>query len=157
MPDLLQPATIDLPIGDLNELVGHLADFAEQRSSEPPPEDLAVTVRMLGKKAWVDGVIVIKGNVTALTWIETWLAFPLALSGYGILAAIPLEMVRLGTKIEADIFETQTGKLIWASVYSSGGNPFAGAPSANIMAELLDAIEPALPGVMTRTIASPAD
>lgn len=155
---LLHPDQVAVdPVANLDEFVQQLAVFAEQRSSEPPSEDLAVTVRMLGKKAWADGLVVIKGNVTALTWVEAWLAFPLALSGYGILAAIPIEMVRLGSKIEADIFETQTGKLIWASVYSSGGNPFAGALSASLMAELLDPIEPALPAVMTRTIAPPTD
>lgn len=152
-PLVPEHGSVELPSQRLEDFAGALATFAEQRSSEPPSGELAETVRLVGKQTWVDGLVVVRGSVTALTWVEGWSAFPLALSGYGLLAALPVEMARIGSKFEADIFEAGTGRLVWASVYSSSGNPLAGPESRNdLVTQLLDPIEPALPTVMTRQI-----
>jgi hypothetical protein len=68
------------------------------------------------------------------------------------LAAIPVEMARLGTKLEADIFEVSTGRLVWTSVFSARGKP--SVPPA-VVAALFDPIEPALPAVLTRPSTEP--
>jgi hypothetical protein len=138
---------VDLSERELAERVGRLATFASRRSTEPPPEELADMVRDLGTQAGVDGIVILHGNTTTLTWMEVAAAFPLALSGYGLLAAIPIEMARLGTKLEADIFEVATGRLVWTSVFSARGK--LSVPSAAVAA-LFDPIEPALPAVLTR-------
>jgi hypothetical protein len=138
---------VDLTDGELQERVSRLATFASRRSTDPPPEELADMVRDLGTRAGVDGIVILHGNTTTLTRMEVVAAFPLALSGYGLLAAIPVEMARLGTKLEADIFEVATGRLVWASVFSAHGKP--SVPSAAVAA-LFDPIEPALPAVLTR-------
>jgi hypothetical protein len=147
--DPLAPShvTVDLTDGELQERVSRLATFASRRSTDPPPEELAVMVRDLGTRAGVDGIVILHGSTTTLTWMEVAAAFPLALSGYGLLAAIPVEMARLGTKLEADIFEVATGRLVWTSVFSAYSKP--SVPSAAVAA-LFDPIEPALPAVLTR-------
>jgi hypothetical protein len=144
--------SVDLPVANLEEFVDRLASFADQRSSEPPSEDLVKTIKLVGDQVWVDGLVVIRGSVTTMTWAEVVLAIPLGLSGYGLLAAVPVELVRFRSKFEADIFETRTGKLIWASAYS--GPPSASSAS-HVARQLLDPIEPALPSAMTRTIKPP--
>jgi hypothetical protein len=157
-PLLPDHASVELPIGSLDGFVDELLALAEQRSSEPPGEQLASSVRSVGKQLWVDGLVVIRGSVTVPSRIDLGLAFPLAASGYGLLAALPLQMVRIGSKFEVYIFETETARLVWAAVYSSGGNPVAKSPSGNdVIMELLDPIEPALPAVMTRTINPPEE
>ena len=157
-PLLPERWSVDLSATSLQDLTGDLATFAEQRSSEPPSEQVASSLRLLGKQLWVDGVVVIRGSITATSWVEAGLGLALAASGYGLLAALPIQMVRIGNKFEAYIFETGTGRLVWASVYSSMGNPLGGQPSVNnVMTELLDPIEPALPAIMTRTIKPPEE
>jgi hypothetical protein len=153
--DLLLPdhASVDLSDTSLDDFVGALAAFADQRSNEPPTDELKQSLQSIGRQLWVDGVVVIRGSVAVTSMWEAGLGLALAASGYGLLAAFPVQMVRIGSKFEADIFEVGTGRLVWASVYSSSGNPFARPPSANnLVVELFDPIEPALPAVMTRAI-----
>jgi hypothetical protein len=148
---------VDLTVGELEERVGRLTTFADQRSSDPPSEELAEMVRDLGTRTGVDGIVILHGKTTTLSWMEVAAAFPLALSGYGLLAAIPVEMARLGTRLEADIFEVATGRLVWTSVFSAGVDPLSSKPGrptafdANaIVTKLFDPIEPALPAALTR-------
>lgn len=148
---------VDLTVGELKERVGRLTAFANQRSSDPPSEELAELVRDLGARTGVDGIVIVHGSATALSWMEMAAAFPLALSGYGLLAAIPVEMARLGTKLEADIFEVATGRLVWTSVFSVGLDPLSSKPERStafdadaIVTKLFDPIEPALPAALTR-------
>jgi hypothetical protein len=157
-PLLVNHASVELPGVSLDDFVGELATFAEQRSTEPPSEQLTNSVRQVAKQLWVDGIVVIRGSVVVGTWIEAGLGLALAASGYGLLAALPIQMARVGSKFEAYIFETAVGRLVWASVYSSGGNPLAQPPAANnVITQLLDPLEPALPAVMTRTIEPPEE
>jgi hypothetical protein len=85
--DPLAPShvAVDLTDGELQERVSRLAIFASRRSTDPPPEELAVMVRDLGTRAGVDGIVILHGSTTTLTWMEVAAAFPLALSGYGLL------------------------------------------------------------------------
>jgi hypothetical protein len=117
------------------------------------------SVRLITKQAWVDGIVIVKGSIVVTSKVDAGLGLILAPSGYGLLAAIPLQMMRLGSKYEADIFEVRTGRLVWASAYSSKRLDLIGMPPAGsvVARELLDAIEPALPTVMTRTIDPPAE
>ena len=152
-PLLADHASVELPGASLDDFVKELETFAEQHSSEAPPEHLAHSVRLIGRQLWVDGIVLVRGSVVLGTWTEAALGFALGFSGYGLLAALPIQMARVGSKFEAFIFETALGKLAWASVYSASGNPFAEAPSVNkVITELFDPIEPALPKVMTSTI-----
>ncbi|HTN73444.1 MAG TPA: hypothetical protein VMO00_20345 [Methylomirabilota bacterium] len=157
-PLLPDHASVEVPTASLDDFAGQLAAFAEQLSSEPPSEQLANAVREIANRLWVDGIVVIRGSVAVTSWAEAGLGLALAASGYGLLAALPIQMVRIGSKFEAYIFETGAGRLVWASVHSSSGNPFAQPPSANnVITELLDPIEPALPAVMTRAIKPPQE
>jgi hypothetical protein len=110
---------------------GGLASFADQRSNESPTDELRQSLLSIGKQLWVDGVVVVRGSVAVTSLTEAGLGLALAASGYGLLAAFPVQMARIGSKFEADIFEAATGRPVRASVYSSSGNPFATLPSAN--------------------------
>ena len=155
-PMVADHASLELPGMSLDDLIKELAIFAEQRSNDPPKDDISQCLQAITKQLWVDGVVLIQGRVSITSKLETSLGLALAASGYGLLGALPIQMVRIGSKFEADIFETRTGRLVWASVYSSSGNPFAAPPAARtLMPQLLDPIEPALPISMTRIIRPP--
>lgn len=149
-PSASSNVAVDLTADDLQQRVARLAAFAKERSSEPPAEELAQIIRDLSMRAGVDGIVIVHGSATVLSWWDAAIILPLAASGYGFLAAIPVEVARLGTKLEADIFETATGRLVWTAVFTSGrANP---PPASAIVTKLFDPIEPALPLVLTRPI-----
>ena len=146
-PSAPSNASVDLTDDDLQEGVARLAAFARERSSDAPPEELAKMIQELGMKAGVDGIVVVHGSATVPSWWDVAIMIPLAASGYGFLAAFPVEMARLGIKMEADIFEAATGRMVWSAVFSSGRMDI---PAGVIATKLFDPIEPALPAVLTR-------
>jgi hypothetical protein len=155
-PMVADHASVELPGMSLDDFAKELAIFAGQRSTDPPKDEISQCLQAITKQLWVDGVVLIQGSVSITSKLEAGLGLALAASGYGLLGALPIQMVRIGSKFEADIFETRTGRLIWASVYSSIGNPFAAPPAARtLMPQLLDPIEAALPITMTRIIPPP--
>jgi hypothetical protein len=118
-----------------------LARFAAERSAAPAPAPLATRVRELATAAQADGVVIVHGRATTLTWLDgaAWLAtFALA---------IPVSMARIGTRLEADVFEAATGRLVWASRIRSWGAP--GSERPQLARSLFDPIEPALPAVLS--------
>jgi hypothetical protein len=144
-PLIADHASLELPGMSLDDFAKELAIFAGQRSTEPPEDVISQCLQAITKQFWVDGLVLIQGSVSITSKLEADLGLALAASGYGLLGALPIQMVRIGSKFEADIFETRTGRLVWASVYSSIGSPFA-APAAarTLMPQLLDPIDPPL-------------
>jgi hypothetical protein len=135
------------PSGALDADVAALASFAAERPDAAPPSALAARVRELASAAHADGVVIVHGRATTLTWLDgaAWLAtFSLA---------IPVSMARIGTRLEADVFEAASGRLVWASRIRSWGAP--GTERTPLARSLFDPIEPALPAVLSVPLDAP--
>jgi len=62
-------------------------------------------------------------------------------------------MIRIGTRLEADLFEEATGQLVWSCNIFVGGSPFASTMKFTPLSErLFDLIEPAIPAVLTEPV-----
>jgi hypothetical protein len=125
----------------LAEDVEALARFAREAPDAPPPAALAARVRELASAARADGVVIVHGRATALSWLDgaAWLAtFSLA---------IPVSMARIGTRLEADVFEAATGRRVWTGRVNAWGSP--GAERTPLARRLFDPLEPALPAVLS--------
>jgi hypothetical protein len=91
----------------------------------------------------VDGVLVVKGRIVYLTWLDAlaWVA--------SFTFAIPLSAVRIGPSAEAKIYETASGRLVWQSRASAIGEI---TPAADIADALFEPLELAWPQALTRPV-----
>jgi hypothetical protein len=142
-PDVESHASIGLEPPALAEAARRLADFARGRPAGSPSAELAALVKSIGVQADVDGVVVLHGSVTVVTWLDWAVIY----GSFGMAAPIVL---RATASFEADVFEAAPGRLVWAGTYSKVlGVGMAPAP-AEIVTDLFDPIEPALPAIFTR-------
>jgi hypothetical protein len=141
-PRVFSPAGIGVAPEELEAAARKLATFAKTRQTGAPPVEIATLVQELGKRADVDGVVVVQGSVTVINWID-WAA---AYATFGM--SMPT-MLRAQAVVEGDVFEVKHGYLAWVGSYHAfaGGQPPAITPIVN---GLFDRIEPALPAVFAR-------
>jgi len=142
-PAVESRVTIGLERATLANAARKLADFARSRSAGAPPAEIAGLVNSIGVHVDADGVVVLHGSVTVATWLD-WAVT------YGSFAMAAPIFLRATASLEADIFEVAHGHLVWAGTYFKVlGMGMAPAPD-QIIADLFDQIEPALPAVFTR-------
>ena len=124
-----------------------LASWARSASGDDPPEPLRALVQRIGGSARCDGVIVLQTELVYLTWLD-------AAAWYATLTfAIPISMARIGTRLEADVFDARTGRRVWSSHLRAGGSPDTQLSHADDLVDaLLDPLELALPRVLTRPL-----
>ena len=122
--------------------LAQLVTWTRERKDLAPPEQVRNWLQRTGEAAGADGILLLTGTATALTNVDyaSWyLTFSLA---------IPVSMTRIGIRLEAYVFETRSGMLVWASEAKQGGDPVREGAS-RVVDALLDPIEPALPKVFT--------
>lgn len=124
---------------------GHAAQAAAlrealKRGDAQGQASAAALVRELGRAAEVDGVVLVEGSARFLSKAET------ASWYYTFALSIPFSMARLGSRLEARIFSTATGELVWGSGLRVGGSPEAF--HGDYGEGLFSPIERALPEVM---------
>lgn len=142
-PDVESPASIGLERAALASAAHRLAEFAGSRRAGAPPAEIVALVNGIGVQADVDGVVVLHGSVTVATWLDWAVTY----GSFGMAAPI---FLRATASLEADIFEVAHGHLVWAGTYLKVlGMGMAPAPG-QIITDLFDPIEPALPAVFTR-------
>jgi len=141
----VETASIGLEPEALADAARKLADFARSRRAGAPPAELAALVRDIGVRADVDGVVVLHGSVTVVTWWD-WAAIYAT-----FMIATPI-VLRANAYLEADIFDVLHGHLVWAGTYDKALAITSPPAPATMIADLFDLIEPALPAVF----ASPA-
>jgi hypothetical protein len=117
---------------ELHERLKH-SDAAAQAQA-------AAMAREVGMAEQVDGVVLVTGTVRYLSRAD-------AASWYYTFAlSIAPTVARLGVRLEARIFASATGELVWASRLRVRGEP--GSFAADYGEGLFSPIERALPGVM---------
>lgn len=123
--------------------LGELAVWARSADGDEPPESLRALVQRLGAEQGCDGVVLIQTELTYLTWLD-------AAAWYATLTfAIPVSMARIGTRLEADVFEARSGRRVWSSRLRAGGAPGSELSHPRDLAEeLLNPLELALPRVL---------
>jgi len=125
-----------------------LARWARARSGPEPPESLRALVQRLGRGSGCDAVVTLQGRLVYLTWLDgaAWFA--------SFALAIPLSMLRVGTGLEADVFEVHGGRLAWSARLREGGAPGSELSRPHELGEkLFTPLELALPVVLTATSA----
>ncbi|MEI6069293.1 MAG: hypothetical protein WCP96_18310 [Methylococcaceae bacterium] len=133
---------IDIPLSELENLTGQLTEYGEDYPKGIPPTTIANIVKKIGNNTKVDGILIIHGSFTELTWIDD-------LSWFGSFAlTIPISMARIGIRLKSEIYEVATGKLVWAATVKVGGQPSVGFYNHNPVTGLFDYIEPAVPKVL---------
>jgi hypothetical protein len=123
-----------------------LVRWASGSKTAEPPESLRSSVRELGRGTECDAVVALHGKLVYLTYLDgaAWFA--------SFALAIPLSMARIGTRVEADVFEVRTGRLAWSSRLYEGGSPGAElSRPLELAKKLFEPIELALPRVLTAT------
>jgi hypothetical protein len=133
-------ASPELP-AELDEL----ARWARSADGDEPPEPLRALVRRIGGAVRCDGVMLLQVDLVYLTWLD-------AAAWYATLTfAIPFSMARVGTRLEADVFDTRGGRRVFGSRLRAGGSPeMELSHSGDLVDELFDRLELALPSVLTR-------
>ena len=81
-----------------------------------PPALDAASLAALGRSLATDGVLVVRGRMVRLTWLDAaaWVAT--------LTFAIPISLARVGTSGEAEIYESTSGRLVWRSHARGGGD-----------------------------------
>jgi hypothetical protein len=123
--------------------LSELAAWARSSDGDDPPESLRARVQKLGAKPGCDGVMLIQTELTYLTWFD-------GVAWYATLTfAIPISMARIGTRVQADVFEVRSGRRVWSSRLRAGGAPGSELSHPAYLAdELFDPLELALPRVL---------
>lgn len=141
-PSATNHQIIAIPHEELENLNDQLIEYGENYPEGVPPTSIANFIKKIGNNTKVDGIVIIHGSFTELTWIDD-------LSWIGSFAlTIPISMARIGIRLKSEIFEVATGKLVWAAAVKVGGQPIVSFYNHNPITGLFDNIEPAVPKVL---------
>jgi hypothetical protein len=145
---LVSESTASFTSEELSKFAKALADKARESDSDRSPEEVVTLVKEIGSRAGLDGIVVIQGEATSLSVID----FVVMYASFSL--STPLSFMRIGVSLRADVFEVATGRNVWTSTLSSGGEPSAREHYGTV---LLDPIEPAIPRVFTRPLKADED
>jgi hypothetical protein len=122
-----------------------LARWARSTDDDEPPEPLRMLAQRIAASSRSDGVALLQSELVYLTWFD-------GVAWYATLTfAIPISMARIGTWLEADVFDARTGRRVWHSRLRAAGTPGTDK-SRDLVNELFDGLELALPLVLTRPL-----
>jgi hypothetical protein len=135
-----------LPAGQPQAWRDTLARYARKTSAGEPPAEVAQAARELGAWAHVDGIVLLHGSIHSATWTDWAWAYATFSLYLGAMLA------RNGVALEADIFEAASGRLVWRGHYSRKVTIALIGPASDMVAPLIDRLEPALPRLFTRPL-----
>lgn len=135
-----------LPAGQADAWRDLLVRHARDPATGEPPADVARAARELGAWAHADGVVLLHGSIQSATWTDWAWAYATFSLYMGAMLA------RNGVKLEADIFEAASGRLVWRGHYSRKVTIALIGPASDMVAPLIDRLEPALSRLFTQPV-----